>query len=381
VDFRTPYAGLAQNILYAIAKDPERFAGAKGIKFYDHGAEGPSGHEGGGEFIADESREATRRDTIFTAVFENLVETEPNKSFDVQLLLFIHNSDRAKDPYYFRRLQVKMDWGFPKEQLNQRVRIVSVTEEIPLGAAAFVMKTDIFERKMILEDSKHRIWLVFPVNAAALDIRTEPTMDGKVTTLTGEWPNATLKSPKLTGEDQVDSFLNTRRRSWPYYFLGRPFFALYNGAKTIQTPATDYIAVYGMFRNREFSTLGGIRLRDQDLYVLDAILNEGAAKEMSAQVVNHLDGYQTLQPALPAQNENYMAVLYSTKPVSPGISCRSPFQEVFLNFNGGLHTTFGMDCATRLSPVKSNVEGVLRFAQDKTGEAPKTPVKEKPATL
>lgn len=371
-DFHTPYAGMGQIIISALMNDPSRFVGSSSnARYSDTGPKGPLGRIEGHVFLPSDTQEATRKNAILTAMIENVVEEQREKIYRVNLILFVHDTRNNQSPYFFRRLSLRVNWTLPRSAGDQRVQDVTTVEDIGLSQTRFALKADLFERKLILEDTSNQLWLVFPIQAATLDIRTAPTMDGAVTTMTGEWPNAVVKSPRLTGEFHDESFLNTRGRTWPPYFQGRPYFAIYADGKSVKSPHTDYIGIYGMFRDRDFSTLGGIRMRDQDIYILDALLNEGQQQEMSAQIMNSLPEYASLDPAFPPENGRYQSLVYSDAPVDKTQICRSPYQQIAYYFNGNMHTVFSkQDCATRFKRIMGPVLPILNYAKGLGGTPP-----------
>ncbi|MCO5112608.1 MAG: hypothetical protein M9899_00375 [Bdellovibrionaceae bacterium] len=364
------------------------------IKFYRDGAVGPDGHyktnESGQEvFVATKKNEHTRRNAILSVDYENVVDvTGEDKVFDADLLLFIHDENIG---YYFRRLQVRVDWhqnAGGKGSIFDVVQVQKFYEDIHLNETKFSVNVSILDRKMILEDSYYLITKVFPLTVGALDIRTQTGMDGQVHSMTFLVPsrmrNSTnkyeeyedFKNAEIKKASQWHAINNTRARNFPAYFRGRPFIAVID--KNLGENAGGYREVgfhYQITRDklvRGFESHGCMRMADKDLYQLDAILNEGPHNTLSTKAVYNLPQYKWIDNPMPKVNSNYNVVAYSkADPQTRNVRCENGTSYAVRRY-GVYHTVSDGDCLTLIQRRNKSVQPVIDYIAGLGRDFPET---------
>lgn len=366
------------------------------IRFYRDGALGPDGHyrtnDSGIEvFQSTKTNEHTRKNVIFSADYENVVDvTGEDKVFDVDLILFIHDDSFG---YYFRRLQLRVDWhqnAGGKGSLLDVVQVQKFYHDIHLNDTRFNVKVSILDRKMIVEEPYHLITKVFPLTVGALDIRTEVGMDGQVQTMTFLVPRR-LRNDKNRYSEYEDfsnaeikkasswhATNNTRARNFPAYFRGRPFIAVID--KNIGENAGGYREIgfhYQITRDklvRGFESHGCMRMADKDLYQLDAILNEGPHETLTTRVVYDLPQYRWVDNPMPKVNSNYNVVAYSkADPQTKSVKCENGTSYAVRHY-GNYHTVSDNDCLTLIQRRSNSVQPIVDYILGNSGDFPRAHV-------
>lgn len=396
------FRGTSNKIMEAFEGFPGLFVGeiaddliipnmATQVRYYREGAIGPDGHyskndSGADVFVSTNKNEHTRKNVILSVDYEKVVDvTGEDKVFDADLLLFVHDDFYG---YYFRRLQVRVDWF--KNAQGSILDVVQVTkfhQDIHLNETRFNVKASILDRKMILEDPYNMITKVFPLTVGALDIRTEVGMDGQVHSMTFLVPNRLRNSnnryseyepfenAELKKASSWHAINNTRARNFPAYFRGRPFIAIID--KNLGDNAGGYREIgfhYQINRDRlirGFESHGCVRMADKDLYQLDAILNEGPHETIPTKVVYDLPQYKTLDNPMPKVNSNYNVVAYSKMdPSTKVVRCKSGSTYSVRHYGGGYHTVSDGDCLTLVQRRNQSATSVVNYMLGFNNEFP-----------
>lgn len=349
------------------------------VKFYPDGAKGPEGSANENDvFQISSDFPETRRQTIFSAEFEDIVVEQPETEtvspiYKLRMILFVHDQNHpfAVGGYYFRRLTVRVNWQIPKERETERVQVLSggndSAQDIPLSHTKFRVIGDILERKIILEEPTYGIIKTFPIGVGAFDVRTAPGMDRKVVRqLTEEFPNGFVRQEKLNSEP-IQS--NTRVRTYPSYYRGRPFIGLRTSDGQYRQIGMHYqIDKWGLTRG--FVSHACIRVRDKDLYQIDAILNEGPHGTLSIDFRNAQPQYSRYIHPMEKFEENYKQVVYSTRATEPTVKCeRSTYS---IRFYGQYHTLADGDCLTKVEQVKGSPQPIIDYLLGRSTVEPLT---------
>ncbi len=314
--YPTPFSGTASLIMRQLQLDASRLVGIPNISFYPEGPQGPNGQlvvENGKElFSLISNRSHTLKNTVLNVSIDEIVEEEYDKIFKLRLLMFVH-SDRIREQnpssngYAFRRVMVRINWHLPRDPEAGRVAMLNIEPEIQLHATQFRVLGDLLSRKVILEDTRHNLRLVFPIAVGAFDIRTGQGMDGNVRLTTQEFLNGKIK--KVSAWDTGGRGPNTRARVYPSYYWGRPFIGLLQNGTNYEQIGMHFQITDQLIRG--FVSHGCIRVRDKDLYLLDAILNEGTHESLDAHFANSLPGYDKIDHPMPKIDDWYNTVVYS----------------------------------------------------------------------
>jgi len=363
--YGTELAGTASLLMRRLSATPANFAGSTHLTFLAQGPQGPAGTtvdvDGLSTFSITEDRSATYKNTILSVAIENIVEEEFDKVFKINLILFAHDDQveilRPSNGYYFRRLTVRVNWNLPKEPESGRVSILSVDQDIPLANTTFRLLGDLLARKMILEEPTYGIKFVYPIAVGSFDIRTGPGMDQSAKLMTQEFPNATIKKVSVLnlGTDGP----NTRTRTRPSYYTGRPFIGLFqNGVNYEQVGMHYQITSPNLVRG--FVSHGCIRTRDLDLYRLDAILNEGPHDSLQVTVLNRLTGYETIDHPMPKVQNFFNQVVYSSLPTASTVACEHN-KTYSVRTDGRYHTVADEDCLTTVTEQQRSPEEVINY--------------------
>lgn len=345
------------------------------VRYYAAGAEGPKAvgpnagsvrkdASGNSYFSINEDPAHTRMNTIFSAEIEDIIEEVEGQVFKLQVILFIHDDTSAVADgsfgFYFRRLQVQVDLADTNES-TKGVQILRHVQDIPLVQTNFHVLGDILDRKVILEDNTNNIIKIFPIGVGGFDIQTATGMDGSAVSTTFEFPNAKMKSTQAQS-----TWSNTRSRTSPSYYKGRPFLALYAGGTNYRSIGLHYqIDDDGLTRG--FVSHGCVRVRDKDLYQLDAILNDGPHQAIDTHIVYDLKGYEHLDHPMPKKNHEYSLKVFSTVTTADRISheqCGSTTHNVQW-VGGGYHTVADSDCLSKHVSRKGDVQEVIDYIRGK----------------
>ncbi len=376
VQFKTSIAEVASLLMRRMKARPDLFAGSTHVTFFAKGPQGPTGQviddNGRQVFKVTNSNSQTIHNTILSAEMESIEEEELDKVYKIQLLLFINDDQvplmQSSHGYYFRRLSVRVNLNLPKDPEADRVEILSgKPEDYPLDQTNFRVLGDLMARKVILEDSNYKIKFVYPVAVGSFDVRTGPGMDGVVKLMTQEFPAAKIKSVHLV--DYGSDGPNTRTRTYPSYFRGRPFIGLFQNGTSYEQVGMHY-QITSPNLVRGFVSHGCMRVRDIDLYRLDAILNEGGHDELDAHVVNHLDGYEALDHPMPKDETSYNSVVYSTLRTGKTVKCDSSTPAYSVHYFGPYHTVADEDCLTMVAQKAGSPQPVINYILGQSTTAP-----------
>lgn len=341
------------------------------VRYYAEGAQGPKAtgpnagsvrknSSGNSYYAINEDPAHTRMNTIFSAEIEDIVEEVENQVFNLQVILFIHDEASAVADgsygFYFRRMKVRVDLA-DTDVSTQGVQILKHVQDIPLVDTHFRVLGDVLDRKVILEDSINSIIKIFPIGVGGFDIQTAQGMDGSVSSTTFEFPNAKMRSTQ-----DYTAGSNTRSRTSPSYYKGRPFLALFAGGTTYRSIGLHYqIDDSGLTRG--FVSHGCVRVRDKDLYQLDAILNDGPHQALDTHIVYDLKGYEHLDHPMPKKNHEYSLKIFSALTTANRIShkeCGSTTHNVQW-VGGGYHTVADSDCLSKHTSRKGDVQPILDY--------------------
>lgn len=359
-------------------------AASTSVVYWPNGAEGPRGNEvqsaqdGKTYWVLDpdsdptqQQRTASRKNTIFSAEFEEIEEEIINQKFKLKLILFVHDPSNpvgvVSNGYFFRRVWILVDYTDPNKKAAD-ISVLSAEPDIPLTATQFQISGDILERKLILEDLVYGITKVFPLGVGSFHIRTGRGMDGAVKSMTREFkPGAYLESTRVSESGSAGN--NTRMRLYPSYYAGRPFFG-------IKTADGTYHSIGFHWRidmdrlHRGFVSHGCVRTQDKDLYQLDAILNEGGQQRIPVVMANHLGGrFERMSHPYPNETTSYWAAVYSAVPSENSIRCRFNTYDVIRDkVNPQIHTVADNSCLTYTYKIEGNPDEVVFYI--KTGQIP-----------
>lgn len=348
------------------------------VRYYKAGAQGPSEgfidtNSSGTKFYnVTQDPTHTRMNTIFSVELEDIVEEVQDQVFKLNIILFIHDDvspvGEMSFGHYFRRLQVRVDVSSEDTQTHG-VQVLKHIEDIPLGNTQFKIVGDVLDRKVILEETNHGIYKIFPIGVGGFDIQTAPGMDGGVASTTFTFPNAKMKSTQ-----DYQTYSNTRSRINPTYYKARPFLALYANGTNYRGIGLHYqIEDDGLTRG--FVSHGCVRVRDKDLYQLDAILNDGPLTEISANIVYDLQGYKHLDHPMPKLNHKYSLKVFSQVATDNNIGdqdwqylypagqqrkCGATTHDVQF-VGGGWHTVADSDCLSKHVERKESVQPVIDY--------------------
>ncbi len=402
--YETELKGSSGRIVMAMKEAPGRFVGpivggqiVEGndhIDFDEAGAKGPRGevNEAKNRFIPSTTEDniGTRVNAVLGVTLENAIqirltdrERKIKPAYRLDLALFIHDRNRdtsnVTNQYYFRRLSVVVDWKYSDGSLRDMVKVVNFDQDIPLANTRFKVLGDLLDRKVILEDENYGLRRVFPIGVGGFIIQTENGMDGSVKLQTDEFPNSTMQSVSVTG----DAMPNTRSRVNPSYYRGRPFLALYlNGSR--------YLAIGMHYQidselTRGFVSHGCIRVRDMDLYILDAILNDGVQPNLVAHVVYNLGdypqyaAYTQLEHPMPKENSYYKARVFSANYTQDVVDCeivtkKKGDKRRVQYVGGGYHDVIDEDCLSGNVKVKGDAQAVVDYMKHRSADLPPTPI-------
>lgn len=382
--------GTSRKILQAISENPSRFAGADVI-YYENGAKGPSGkssfvsERARNEFVISKRYPETQTNTIFSADYISAVEVAPSV-IEAKLLLFIHSNSQG---YYFRKLTVKVDWKKNKTHgLEDVVSVLSLDQDIALTDTDFQMKGSISDQKIILEDQASGIIKVFPVTVGAIDARTESVesmtfwvperqrQSAKTEELKAEFQD--FSNSALVKRDFWTTGFNTAERLYPSYYKGRPFIALVdlNYVESEPNFSAGYREIGLHYQitepglERGMKSHGCVRVRDKDLYQLDAILNHGPKNTIASSFKKTLPNYEDIDHPH-THLKTYSKVAYTnfqSEVQGESIACKYrnadsiQSRKVRWNTSGKFfHTIIDEDCLTKVFKTNNPYTEVKDF--------------------
>jgi hypothetical protein len=353
---------------------PDRTA-QTGVVYYASGAKGPIGDKVQGsdgknywqlnsaDDPKQQARIATRKNTIFSAEFEEIEEEIVNVKFKLKMVLFVHDPRNpnavVSNGYYFRRLWILVDYSGAAKEPD--IQILSAEQDIPLNATQFQISGDIFDRKIVLEDAVYGITKVFPVGVGSFNIRTGRNMDGSVKSMTREFGVGSHLTPVGQGMADGPGSNNTRQRTYPWYYRGRPFLGIIAEDGNYKSIGFHWqIDADGL--QRGFVSHGCIRTLDKDLYQMDAILNEGG-RPIPVIMKNSLGGrFATMTHPYPHRTEDYWAAVYSAVETADHIQCRFNTYDVIRDKrNPKIHTIADPDCLTMTVKITGDPQPIVDY--------------------
>lgn len=398
--------GTSNHILLDMAHDASKYAGADVSFYLDKGNQpspiGPIGHvttadNGKKVFKVTDPRSNRRRDTILSVTYERIWDvTGEDKIFDIDLLLFIHSSERGG--YYFRKINVETNWH---EKVNvpsadgmrsiAKTTVKKVYKEIPLSETDFELRVELASQKAILFDRAHGLTRVFPITAGALDIRShlmgpQPVINSMSLLLPGrrgDFADFKLDSAVLVKRSHWSGSPNQEARIEPSYFKGRPFIGIIDTSRISKEGNyhQGYREVGFHYQidddalKRGFESHGCIRLQDHDLYVLDAILNAGPKDTIPVEAKMTLDVFKDID-SIYSRQKTYKKVIYSTRPNSPQtVKCENKAPYAVRFFENGYHTVADSDCLTRISADGEKLQDAVDYLLGVSSYSP-TPLKQ-----
>jgi|GEM_PF-2412061 len=406
--------GTSRKILAAVAADTERFIGLRGIRYFENGAKGPSGEKKlvphketeRNEFIISRRYPETYTNTLYSVDYTSAKEIAP-AVIEAELLLFAHSS--SKGPF-FKKITVVVDWSKKNQGLENFVAITKSEDDILLKDTDFNLKGSISDQKIILEDSNFGLTKVFPVTVGAIDARDNiiESMNFHVPlgnrrrarkaceaeylkNSPGSSKNAAQTScaehPLVANEfqdfsnaalikrskwDTGSSWANTSERTYPHDYRGRPFMALidmnyvnYTGNGTDYADGYREVGVHYQITSakleRGFRSHGCVRVRDKDLYQVDAIVNQGPKDLIKSIFKNELPQHESITH--PHTFNNNVAMVkytdrhsldYQNGSQKENILCKiNPDKSRSVRWNNAAskdyHTVIGNDCLTSTS--------------------------------
>lgn len=269
-------------------------------------------------FKISNTNESLRRNAVFGVEFEDIQQLS-EQEYKVQLITFIHDDHYLG--YYFRRLEVFVNYNEPT--LNEdgtpnenRVKALQWIQDIPLADTSFTAHVDILARKVILKDSNHNITKVFPIGTGAFDIRTLPSMDGTINSMTPEFAEGSFISKDPSLIEAINRIPNFRYRTHPSYYKGRPFIGIASpngrGGYYYRQIGLHYQIDSSRLR-RGFISHGCIRVSDHHLYDIEAIVFEGPQDMIPIQVKNHLPELVHLDHPYPRLQDRYSHITYTSE--------------------------------------------------------------------
>lgn len=386
-------------------------------------------------FVISNDNSDSRKNVILGATVESITEKlrkDPagTKQVDMKLLLLVRDDSRgytgiingddgvprsvtSNNYIYFRRVSVSVDQLRPEGQMVVSVRPDG--QDIPLADTKFELVGSLMDRKVVMMDRKHRIYKPFPIGVGSFDIKSEYNMeflkgpaDNKfadpvpvVETLTGEYPNAIITKASVWRTSNHGT--NTRSRIHPHYYNGRPFIGIRDvNAGALANNDLGYKAIGMHYQidadglKRGFVSHGCIRVRDNDLYQLDAILNEGFHDALKLKLTNNFDDtfYDQFEPMMPKMNSSYYALAYSNlnqdltvvdcRPdnvnkkfnvywlggcAQGGINSKGGCNLDYFQYSG-YHTISDHECLPQTVKVPESVEPIIAYMKGQTTTKP-----------
>ncbi len=280
------------------------------IQYSETGAVGPNGRPAGNSYKIVESNIETRKNSILSVEFDGLnwkTQINPNKHY-INIILFIHDETQHLDSkgYYFRKIKLIYN------RIENQIIMDSITQDVPLKNTRFSFFTDIVERKTVLWDSINGITKVFPVAVGSLDVRTFDGMDEFVGSMTVE-----MKSDARIYLNQPSGLYQTRLDPW--YYKGRPFLGVMDDSGQKYKEIGYHYKIDEGDLVRGFVTHGCVRVRDKDLYQMEAIVFSGEQDFVPVQIVNSfiknpdLIQFSSLTHPFPKQDVGFNFLAYAEK--------------------------------------------------------------------
>jgi len=192
---------------------------------------------------------------------------------------------------------------------------IQIKNEIPLSEISFRADVNLLERKIVLSNQKHNLFIVYPLSVGAFDekVRNSSTV---LMTPVFEWAEVRKKNV-------ISS------RTIPDYYKARPFLR-------ISTPKEDWTA-YGfhtiMNPNlvRGFDSHGCMRLRDKDLYEFYVIVMNQFDDFIPVYFYQYEESKNELPHPYPMTDEYYNRIKnYGTKenPIAKRVSGLTVLERV-----------------------------------------------------
>lgn len=408
--------GTSGRILQAISENPSRFTQVEGLTFYlERDAHAPIGSigdlNGRKEFVISSDRDERKQNVIYSVHYEKIREVteeiypnalELKNVYQADLLLFSHSDQIGGG--FFTRVSVLIDWqkrDLPNEQL---VSVISEPRITLLEDTDFKLEVDLSLQKAVLDDQNSDILLVFPITAGAVDNRA--TIDGEVNSMTLQVPAAlrergstaelqreyqdfNLNSSVLVKHSVWKTRVNTDKRTYPSYYMGRPFLAIidknfvnFDDQGNISNFYDGYrhIGFHFKIRNelkRGYYSHGCLRTPDPALYTLNAILNLGPKDFIPVEVKMSQPEYESVDSLIPRITDSYKQTVFKPKYTSIDVNtvyCKPTTSyrvKEYVARNGLIYETIADgDCLTRVDLVQTPVSEINDFKTGRSSIAP-----------
>ncbi len=205
-------------------------------------------------------------ETVHT-IFLNKIPDLSAIQMELNLTAFV----KYKETTRFEKFIVRYNRAAKKlDEMN-----VEQIGSIDVKSTSFSLSVGLVERKLILEDNKLDLKMVFPIGVGGFD---EGVMnEGQVSLLTPRFKNGF-----------VDQRAVISKREKPRYFAGKPFVRILDGSdiKTGVTPIGFHIEINDTFV-RGFDSHGCLRLRALDLQALHDLIMDGSLQQLPITVNYH----------------------------------------------------------------------------------------------
>ncbi len=233
-------------------------------------------------------------ETLHTVVLSKVPDITASQ-MELNLTAFI----KYKGTTRFEKIVVRYNKGAKKLEEMSVEQITS----IEVKNTSFNLSVGLVERKLILEDDKLDLKMIFPIGVGGFD---EGVLnEGQVSLLTPRFKNGF-----------VDQRAVISKREKPRYFDGKPFVRILDGSdiKTGMTAIGFHIEINDTFV-RGFDSHGCMRLRAADLQALHDLIMDGSLQQLPITV-----NYQTTDLAdhpIAKRNKTFKTVLNNGTIESP----------------------------------------------------------------
>lgn len=161
--------------------------------------------------------------------------------------------ERMQDRFFFRTLEIlKTTQGFDTK----------ILKDVNLSDIEFKITVYLKERLLVLRSDSYDITIIYPVGVGAIDEGYEKNKEGELKSLTPNWKGAAVERKWLEFS-----------RTVPSHFQGKPFIRLTDPNGNF-TPIGFHIKQTKTLE-RSFQSRGCVRMRENDLYELAAIVKYG----------------------------------------------------------------------------------------------------------
>jgi hypothetical protein len=235
-----------------------------------------------------------RGSKVFSAQIEAepMIDDEDENLLHVPLLTYVNLKSDFSDSF-FQRFDVTVD--------TQKKRVVQITEkgpEINIKKTSFNFVVDLFGRKLIAQDAKNDITIVYPLGVGGLD-------DG----VTTSDRSRRLMTPTINNGYLIKSSAKVMlEHCFPDYFNCRPFLPIFDSP----TPTDGWtkLGLHGPITAkllRGFVSHGCMRMREKDLYEVTSILLGSSQAKLPITIMLDSESSEFDHP-MPLYNERYFSV-------------------------------------------------------------------------